>query len=67
MKTLKVLKKRESIRETMTLPVTKSQLERYRLLAGELDNRGLTKLNDMTRERLDQLLNEVEEELAKSS
>lgn len=61
------LKKREPLEERMTLTLTKSQFVRYRRLALELDNRNLTKLHDLTRERIDQLLNEVEHELSKSA
>lgn len=64
---LKVQKKREPILKTLCIPVPTSQLERYKALAHELDSGCLTKLHDLTRERIDLLLNEVELELAKSS
>lgn len=60
-------KKREPLIERMTLPLTPSQFERYKKAASELDKRNLTKLHDLTRERIDLLLDEVEVELQKSS
>jgi len=64
---LKPKKKREPLEEKMTLPLTKSQFERYRDLANKLHDRKLAKLHDLTRERIEILLNEVELELKKSS
>lgn len=64
---VKFLKKKEPIVENLTIPTTMSQLQRYRACALQLDNRNLTKLHDLTRERIDHLLNEVESELSKSS
>lgn len=61
------IKARESVIERITLPVTPSQLERYRHAANELDKRRLTKLHELMRAKLDLLLSEVEEFLAKSS
>ncbi|MBA2679909.1 MAG: hypothetical protein H0U76_16120 [Ktedonobacteraceae bacterium] len=62
-----MITEQESIIERLTLPVTERQLERYRRAANELHIRKLTKLHDMTRAKLDMLLDEVEEYLAKSS
>lgn len=68
MRELRVEKKKESIVENLPLPVTKSQLERYRAMQKELDKRNLTELHELTRERIfDDLLNELEIKFAKSS
>jgi hypothetical protein len=67
MTTPKIIKKREPLVERLTLPLPKSLFLRYRNAANELDKRELTKLHDLTRERLDSLLTEIEQVLAKSS
>lgn len=64
---LKFCKKKEPIVENLTIPTTMGQLKRYRTIANELNTRNLTKLHDLTRDRIDQLLTEVEVELAQSS
>lgn len=64
---IKVLKRKEPIVEQLHIPTTYTQLSRYKKLALELSNRELTKLHELTRERIDRLLDEVEVELAKSS
>lgn len=64
---IKVIKKKEPIVERLNIPTTLSQFQRYKKLAHELNSRELTKLHDLTRERIEILLNEVEGELAKSS
>lgn len=63
----KKIEKRESLIERMTLPLTPSQFDRYKRLAFALDQRKETKLHDLHRERLDNLLDEVEAYLQKSS
>lgn len=64
---IKMMKKREPLVEGLNIPMATSQVQRYKKVAYELDNRNLTKLHDLTRERIDSLLNEVESELSKSS
>jgi hypothetical protein len=66
MRLLKPLEKREPLVERLTLTLTKSQFTRVRELGLDLDNRGLTKITDLIRERINELLDEVEDELAKS-
>lgn len=67
MKVSKIIKKKEPLTERMTLPMTESQLLRYRNVANELDKREETKLHDLHRDGLDKLLTDVEEYLQKSS
>lgn len=57
---LEVIKKRASIIDTMTLPTSSSQKERYKRLQNELEKRGFESLHTLTRERIDVLLDEVE-------
>lgn len=67
MSELKLKKATDTKTELLTLPMSRSQFERYRRLSLELTNRQLVKLHDLTRERIDILLNEIESVLAKSS
>lgn len=64
---LKMIKKKEPIIDRLFVPATIAQVQRYKKVAHELSQRGLTTLHDLTRQRIDDLLNEVEGELAKSS
>lgn len=64
---IKVLKKKEPIIDKIFVPMPLSQVLRYKKVADELHERGLTKLHELARQRLDELLTEVEGELAKSS
>lgn len=62
----KFTKKKEPLLFKVSIPLPLSQCQRYKKIAYELDSRGFS-LHDITRERIDLLLNEVELELAKSS
>jgi hypothetical protein len=67
MKDVKPKKKREPLTETMTLAFAKSQKQRFYRLANELEQRGFDSLHDMTRSAIDDVLDGVEQFLAKSS
>lgn len=56
-------KKKTAITDTLPLPWSEDQINRYRSLQNELDKKGLTKLHDLSRERLQALLDEVEASL----
>lgn len=60
----KLTKKKEPLIERMTLPLTPTQFQRYKRLSNELEKRNLEKLHDLTRERINRLLDEVEQELS---
>lgn len=60
---MSIFKKREAVDDRMTLPMTASQKERYKRLQHELEKREYNSLHEMTRERIDLLLDEVEREL----
>lgn len=60
---LNTLKKRHSIVDTMTLPVSTQQKERYKRILNELAKRELESLHTLTRAKIDQLLDEVESQL----
>jgi hypothetical protein len=67
---LKIQKRREPIVKSLPIPTSESQLLRYRRLQNALDKMPeYQELHDLARERLDELLDEVEAELdlAKSS
>jgi hypothetical protein len=63
MSILKIEKKKDPITERLSLPVSVRQKMRYYALLNELDKRELTKLHDLTRARIDKLLDEVEQEI----
>lgn len=67
MSVLKKAKKRESVTETMTLPVGPSMKARYQRLQNMVaNNEEFESLHESTRERINQLLDEVEVELGVS-
>lgn len=59
-------KKHDPIRTTLTFPWSDKQVERYRSLSNELDKKGYESLHSLARERLEKLLDEVEETLSAS-
>lgn len=63
---IKMIKKKEPIVDRIFVPAPLSQAQRYKKVSNELNQRGLTKLHDLVRQRIDELLNEVEVELAAS-
>lgn len=58
------LKKPQSITDTITLPTSITQKERYKRIQNEFDKRGLGSLHKLTRKRIDALLDEAETMLA---
>lgn len=64
---MKEISPKEPLRQTLTLPIKHSQKERYKRVSNQLSERKLTTLHTLVRERLDLLLDEVEEYLSKSS
>ena len=61
---LKLETKKESILDSLPIPMGRSQKDRYRKIQAELDRRELKPLHALARERLESLLNEIERELA---
>lgn len=57
----------DSITDTMTLPTSTTQKERYKKLQNEFSRRKLGSLHKLTRQRIDQLLDEVEATLQNSA
>jgi hypothetical protein len=60
---IKTLRAKDPLIERLTIPVTRSMFERYRKLTYEMDSRGLDRLHNLTRQRLESLLAEVESAL----
>ena len=56
-------KRPDPIVKNLTIPVSQTMLDRYKLTQHELDSRGETSLHTYARERLEALLVEVEKEL----
>lgn len=52
--------KRESVTETLTIPVTPSFKKKWRDLGEEMKRRGYRHINELSRERLDALVYEIE-------
>jgi hypothetical protein len=63
---LEELQKREPILDSLPLPMGKRLKARYRNIQSRMQERELTPLHEIVRERLDALLSEIEDELAKS-
>lgn len=63
---LKESKKRESILDSLPIPMGRTLKERYRFVQSELDKREWTPLHELARENLEQLLAEIEKQLAAS-
>lgn len=60
---LKIEKKKDPVTECLPLPVSAKLKTRYYFLLNELEKRELTKLHDLTRDRIERLLLEVEQEI----
>lgn len=63
MNLLKRLIKREALNSRMTIPVPQSMKDRYASVSNKLSQADYGSLHDLTRERIAQLLDEVENEL----
>lgn len=64
---LKLVKKKEPKTCRITIPASLNQFERYKRIANALSQRNLSCLHDLARERLEQLLDDVEVELKRIS
>lgn len=60
---LRPLKRREPIVDHLPLPCSEAMKIRYQRLQNELHSRGLETLHQLSREKLESLLDEVEERL----
>lgn len=57
---MKLEKKKDPIIERISLPVSRTLKDRYVMVSNELHKRDMTKLHDLTRAKIQALLDEIE-------